>query len=274
MNPVRRQAVRGAALLLVLWLIVLLTALVGGFALAARTEHLQGQVLARGLEAREAARAGVEYAIVRATSDDERQRWSADGSEHRWAFGEAPVVVRIVDEQGKVDLNMAGADLIAALLRTLGSDGHEATQVAGAILDWRDADALTQPAGGAEAPAYAAAGRGHGPANAPMESVAEVEQVLGMTPALYARLAPFVTVYSGRAMPEPAFAPAQVLAAMGGGNLPGSLVAGNSGTYSIDSRASIRGRTAVLRVVVRSGGNGLPGSAWTALRWEEGASPR
>jgi general secretion pathway protein K len=261
--------------LLVLWLIVLLTALVGAFALAARTEHLQGQVLARGLEAREAARAGVEYAITRATSDDQRQRWVADGGEHQWAFGEAQVVVRIVDEQGKVDLNMAGADLIAALLRTLGSDGREATQVAGAILDWRDADELTQPAGGAEAPAYAEAGRGYGPANTPMESVAEVEQVLGMTPALYARLAPLVTVYSGLAMPAPAFAPAQVLAAMGGGNAPGpSLLAGNSGTYSIESRASIRGRTAVLRVVVRSGGNGLPGSAWTALRWEEGASPR
>ena len=52
------------------------------------------------------------------------------------------------------------------------------------------------------------------------------------------------------------------------------LVADNSGTYSIESRARIRGRTAVLRVVVRSGGNGLPGSAWTPLRWEEGASPR
>jgi general secretion pathway protein K len=52
------------------------------------------------------------------------------------------------------------------------------------------------------------------------------------------------------------------------------LVADNSGTYSIESRARVRGRTAVLRVVVRSGGNGLPGSAWTPLRWEEGASPR
>src|SRR5690606_7982998 len=57
---------RGAALLLVLWLVTLLAALVGTFALAARTEHLQGQVLARGLEAREAARAGIEYGIVRA----------------------------------------------------------------------------------------------------------------------------------------------------------------------------------------------------------------
>ena len=48
---------RGAALLLVLWLVAMLTALVGSFALAARTEHLQGQVLARGVEAQALARA-------------------------------------------------------------------------------------------------------------------------------------------------------------------------------------------------------------------------
>src|SRR3546814_9686982 len=86
-----------------------------------------------------------------------------------------------------------------------------------------------------------------------------------MTPDLYARLAPLVTVYSGLAVPDPARAPAQVRAAMGVGGEAPPLVAGNSGTYSIESRASIRGRTAVLRVVVRNGGNGLPGSAWTPL---------
>ena len=61
--PSRR--VGGAALLLVLWLIVLLTALVGGFAMVARVERLQGQVLVRGLAAHGAARAGVEYALTR-----------------------------------------------------------------------------------------------------------------------------------------------------------------------------------------------------------------
>ncbi|HWI24156.1 MAG TPA: type II secretion system minor pseudopilin GspK, partial [Lysobacter sp.] len=31
---------------------------------------------------------------------------------------------------------------------------------------------------------------------------------------------------------------------------------------------------ALLRVVVRTGGTGVPGSAYTPLRWEEGASSR
>src|SRR5690349_3596346 len=56
---------RGAALILVLWLIVLLTALIGGFALAARVEALQGRVLVRGLVASNAARAGLEYSLTR-----------------------------------------------------------------------------------------------------------------------------------------------------------------------------------------------------------------
>ena len=269
-----RARTRGVALLLVLWLVALLAATVGAFALAARTEQLQGQVLARGVAAREAARAGIEYAVARLGEQDPRRRWIADGREYRWRFGAAELALRIADEQGKVDLDMADASLIAALLRQAGSDPQEATRIAGAILDWRDADALTQPAGGAEAPEYAAAGRDYGPANAPFESVAEVEQVLGMTPALYARLAPFVTVYSGRAVPDPAFAPAPVRAAMGVTAVDPAVVAAGSGTYSIESRASVRGRAAVLRVVARLGGSGLPGSAWTPLRWEEGASPR
>jgi general secretion pathway protein K len=273
-NRHRRRRDRGVALLLVLWLVALLAATVGAFALSARTEQLQGQVLARGLEVRGAARAGLEYAIARLAETDEKRRWIPDGREYRWRFGDADVALRIVDEQGKVDLDMADAGLIASLLRQLGSDPQDAQRIAGAIVDWRDEDALTQPAGGAEAPEYAAAGRDYGPANAPFESVAEVEQVLGMTPALYARLAPLVTVYSGRAVPDPAYAPAAVRAATGLPPAPEGTVAGGSGTYSIESRASVRGRASVLRVVARIGGSGLPGSAWTPLRWEDGASPR
>jgi len=288
---------RGAALLLVLWLVALLTALVGGFALAARIEHLQGQVLSTGVAGVQAARAGMEYALTRVGTDEPRWRWLADGRPYDWKFGDADVQVRIVDEQGKIDLNMADAGLLAALFQAVGSDPDQAMQVATAIVDWRDPDTLTQAAGGAEDGDYAAAGRPYGAKDEPFESVAELLQVLGMTPQLYAKAAPHLTVFSGRERPDPAFASAEVLTAMGydaGGVvalrqawnpatgapppvLPTgeALVGSNSGTYSIESRARLRGgRTSVLRVVVRIGGNGLPGSAWTALRWEEGVSPR
>ena len=291
------RAGRGAALLLVLWLVALLTALIGAFALTAKTEGLQGRVLHRGLIASEVARAGIEYALTRTADADPARQWLPDGRPYTWQFGDAQVEIRLVDENGKVDLNQADPTLLTAFFQVLGLDQEQAARMSSAILDWRDPDSLTQANGGGEDEDYAAAERPYGAKDASFESVSELEQVLGMTPELYARAAPHLTVYSGRTRPDPAFATSEVLQAMGldpaqvmsrrrawnpgsgapAPMLPGGepLVSGNSGTYSIDSRARLReGREAVLRVVVRTGGTGVPGSAYTPLRWEEGASPR
>ena len=281
-----------------LWLIALLTPLLGAFALTAKIEGLQGRVLHRGVIAGEAARAGVEYALVRVADPDPRRQWRPDGRPYRWQFGDVQLDVAMVDENGKIDLNQADATLLSSLFQQVGGLAQaDAARLASAVLDWRDPDLLTQPEGGAEDPDYEAAERHYGAKDAPFESVAELEQVLGMTPALYAKVAPDLTVFSGRTRPDPAFASAGVLRAMGidadnvigrrrawdpsaGGPAPmleggEPLVSSGSGTYSIDSRARLRdGREAMLRVVVRAGGNGLPGSAYTPLRWEEGASPR
>lgn len=288
---------RGAALLLVLWLITLLTALVGGFALAARIEALQGRVLVGGLVAGNAARAGIEYALTRVELDDARRQWRPDGQPYTWHYAGADVEVRIVDESGKVDLNQADMTLLTELLRVLGSDQADAARLAAAIIDWRDTDPLTQAAGGAEDADYAAAGRAYGAKDGEFESIAELEQVLGFTPEIYARIEPHVTVFSGLPRPDGAFASAEVLDAMGldgqllveqrrrvdpvtGQPLPGGadalgLVGSRSGTYSVDSRARLAdGRETVVRAVVRTGGSAVPGMAYTVLRWEEGVTPR
>ena len=99
-------------------------------------------------------------------------------------------------------------------------------------------------------------------------------------------------MFSGRARPDPAFAAAEVLDAMGvdgaeivarrqrwdpASGLPAptladgsSLVGGSSGTYSIESRARLADRReAVVRAVVRAGST-LPGMAYTPLRWQAG----
>jgi len=185
-------------------------------------------------------------------------------------------------------LNQADAVLLSRLMQVLGQPPEVGDALAAAILDWRDGDALSQPVGGAEDDDYAAAGRDYGAKDAPFESIAELEQVLGMTPALYARLAPYLTLHSGRAQPDAVYAQAPVLLAMGldaeawlaqrqatsaAGNP--QLVATGSGTYSIESRARLAdGQEAVLRAVVRAGAGPVPGSAYTSLRWEEGASPQ
>ena len=277
---------RGAALLLVLWLIALLAALVGAFALTARTEHLQGRVLHRGAAAAEIARAGLEYAVARALDPSPDGRWLPDGRDYAWQFHGATLTLRIVDESGKVDLNAAPAPLLAALLVAAGAEAELAERVAGAIVDWRDVDDLGQPVGAAEDPQYAAAGLPYGAKDAPFQDVGELQQVLGMTPALYAAVAPHVTVYSAMPSPDPRYAGAVVLQALGidpqpvleqrqplpGVPAPVDLLGAGTGTYSIDSQARLAdGREASLRAVVRAGG-GAPGAAYMPLFWKEGAS--
>jgi general secretion pathway protein K len=117
---VRTQA--GAALLLVLWLLVLLIGLIAVFALGARTEGLQGRTLARGAAARYAAEAGVEVAAYHLQNPDGDARWVPDGRSIEFPFGGQRVQVRVVDESAKVDLNIAAPELLSALMQALGVD--------------------------------------------------------------------------------------------------------------------------------------------------------
>ncbi|WP_448674507.1 general secretion pathway protein GspK [Pseudoxanthomonas mexicana] len=282
------SGMRGAALLLVLWLVALLTALVGAYALTARIEALQGRVGSRGAIAQEIARAGMEYALVRVVDRNPETHWQPNGRAYAWRFDGHDVQVRIIDETGKVDLNQADVPLLSRLMQALGEPPDASDALAAAIVDWRDADDLGQPVGGAEDGDYAAAGRPYGAKDAPFETIAELEQVLGMTPDLYARLEPFLTLYSGRGQPDATYAQGPVLVAMGmdatawlaqreaaGAAGALQLVGTGSGTYSIESRARLAdGRETSLRTVVRAGASPVPGSAYTLLRWEEGASPQ
>lgn len=291
MTPPARQA--GAALLLVMWLIALLASLIGAFALSARVERLQERVLSRGVIAGEAARAGLEMALVRVADPDLHRRWVPDGRTYHWRYDGIPVDVQVTDEQGKVDINAADPSLLAALFKAVEVPGDQAARLASAMVDWRDADSLTQAQGGAEDPQYEEAGLPYGAKDAPFETIAEAEQVLGMTPAIFARVRDYLTVYTGQGTPDQAFAAAPVLTAMGldgdalvkarqaqkdatGAALdPAAMGGGGSGTYSIQSVARLReGRTAGIRGVVRTGGNGALGSAYTALDWEEGTTAR
>ncbi|HYG05907.1 MAG TPA: type II secretion system minor pseudopilin GspK [Stenotrophomonas sp.] len=279
---------RGVALVLVLWLIALLTALVGAFALTARVEAGQDSVLRGNARAQAVARAGLEYAVWRLRGPP-AARWKPDGRAYEWNFDAVPVTVRITDEGGKVDLNNASPALLTALLRAVDAEPGRAQAVAAAIVDWRDRDSLQAPAG-AEDPDYASAGLAYGAKDAPFESLGELRLVQGIDADLYRRLLPNVTIHAQRADPLPAFAPAPVLTALGldaatwmasrqAAPGPGAVAsdpaaaAMASGTYSIESRARLgEGREVVLRAVVRAGAPASRDSAYTVLQWEEGAA--
>ena len=82
-----------------------------------------------------------------------------------------------------------------------------------AILDFRDADELRH-ASGAEDPDYAAADLDHDAKDAPFQIVEELQQVYGMTREVYDQIAPALTVYSQRPVPDLNTAPPLVLEAV------------------------------------------------------------
>lgn len=291
-----RYTSRGAALLLVLWLLVLLTGLVSVFALTARTENLQGRFLERSTAARYAAEAGIELAVLRLYNTDKARQWVPDGRVNSFGFEGQQIQVQIVDETAKVDLNAANAQLLSDLMLALGIDTQKAAQISGAIVDFRDPDDLLNAVGGAEDPQYASAKLPYGAKDGPFETVSELQQVLGMDQALYQKLLPYVTIYTGSSRPDPRFASEPVLNALG---LPevkiaqilakrsakpdaqgvptslgeaASLVTPGTGTYSISSRAAYGdGTQAEINATVRLGANGV-GRLYMPLSWRVGGS--
>ena len=106
---------------------------------------------------------------------------------------------------------------LRARLRQFGVEAERASRIAKAIAAFRSASPGETGAAGRE---YAAAGRTYGPKNALFQSVLELDQVLGVDPALFRRLLPFVTVNSRQGGVDPRTAPPALLAALAGAALP------------------------------------------------------
>ncbi len=205
---------RGLALITVLWVMVLLSLIAASFARTSRTEVNLARNLIDNAEAEALAEAGVYRAILGLIEADPARPWRVDGTAYAWSYGGAEVRLAVQDEGGKLDLNAAPQRLLVGLLRSAGLAEPEAAAMADRIADFRDGDDLTR-VNGAEDPDYAEAGLAWGAKDAPFEAVAELQQVLGVSPELYARLAPALTLYAGRNPPFEPVAPPEVRAFYG-----------------------------------------------------------
>ncbi|WP_329742267.1 type II secretion system protein GspK [Dyella sp. A6] len=277
---------KGVALLVVMWACTLLAILLGGYAAMARTEGLQARYKFEQTGAHYDAQAGLMRAVYALQAANPADRWVADGRSYRFRFNGAQISVSITSETGKVDLNTASPHILTRLFRVAGEAPEQAAALAQAVVAWRSF-ALSSEQRRQRAEPYLAAGRSYGPRCGPFASVEELQMVLGMTPALYARIAPDLTIWSGRPRPDPATAPLLALASLPGMTLQharrliATRLAGQSGqpglavgggvTHSIRSVAVLAdGTRAVLRATIRTQG-GRPGSqGFAVLRWQEG----
>ncbi|MBV9655462.1 MAG: general secretion pathway protein GspK [Acetobacteraceae bacterium] len=190
-NPGRE---RGFALLIVLWTLVLLSLLVTHVAATGRREaEIAGNLRANA--GREAAVDGAVFESAFRALGGGGAAWAADGVKREITVGGHRVIVAVSDPANLVNLNTATGPLLRALLVAVGANEAEAGTLAAAIIDWRERG-RGPAATAAKRQRYLAAGLNYAPPEAPFRSVGELRLVVGVSPALLARLAPHVTVWS------------------------------------------------------------------------------
>jgi len=231
-----RRDERGWALISVLWV----TAMLAMMAAATQELTVTSVRTERRALTRAHLEADIDAAVVRAllALDDARSvsRWRIDGYPYPFLYDGVTMKVAIQDEDGKFDLNQADDDTLEPLFESVGVDSRTANIIADRIVEWRtevtsdDAHTLH---GGTDAD-YAAAGVPWRPRHGDFQTVSELNLVLGVTPALFERVRPALTVYSQSDSPDENLAPRVVLNALYPGN-PGQvekLLSARAGTFS------------------------------------------
>lgn len=235
---------RGAALLVVLWVLALLGTLLAG---VASLVHLQNrQALWQSQQARgiAIAEAGVALAVEALTRRDLRSRWPSDGRVQTQRFDDAELRITVRSERGKLDLNSAMSSDFARLFQACGADVGAARQLA-AQLDRRRA------------------------AETPLRMLEELRELPGMSQALYGCAEPYVTVWSGETRPLAELAAPLLARALNMAQARGIQSAVGQ-TFTITSRVRLSsGHDSRLRVTLMMNSTKEGARPYRVLRWQE-----
>ena len=185
----------GVALVIVLWVVLVLSLLISGFAFTMHVETQVASFARKELKAEMLARSGIEVARMELTLDQQSPTDAGfDALNQVWATNEEMYVnhelgdgiynVKITDEEAKIPINRATDLQLKRLLSLLGVDPFDGDVIVDSILDWIDADDLTK-LNGAESDYYQSLSPPYSAKNAPMDRVEELLLVRGVTPELF-----------------------------------------------------------------------------------------
>lgn len=269
---------RGAALIIVIWVVAFFSIVLAAFAFSMRTELDAARNFKEEAEAAEVARAGIEKAMVTLVNTGPNEiSGSMPPGPLEAPLGRGAYRVVIGDEEGKISLNRAPAEVLARLLQNTGvGDQHLVDTIVDSIQDWRDTDKFHR-LNGAEDEYYQSLPQPYHAKDGDFDTVEELLLVKGMTPQIlygnikdrerlallgqrnpgerhlgpgeYLGIRPFLTVYgSGQANPNTASF--EVLMALGPPDAARIIVDGRGQNQTGARQARVRPGsllTAVLR---------------------------
>ncbi|MBN0987536.1 type II secretion system minor pseudopilin [Amphritea pacifica] len=206
----------GVALLSVLWVVTILSLLAGSLVASQRSSTDTTRQWLEQAQARYAAEAAIHLTLYNLLSHQLQP-----SSENTEAIADEPPVYSgfklyntVYSEAGKADINQISDPLLRKIMQGVIDDPQLADTLTDRILDWRDGDELVR-LNGAERRDYLSANRPFLPTNQPFKSVSELQRVTGMTTALFLRLQPLITIYSGQNGIDMAAARPEMLTALG-----------------------------------------------------------
>ena len=230
----RRQ--QGMALIIVLWLIVLLSVMAAGHSRNVHTDTRLASRQVQVAQARGLAEAGINHVILEMLADNSTNEIPIDGTAFAIDVYGTPVTLAVRKANGLVDLNAASSDLLDAVLQAGGVEDGRRPALIDAILDWRDGDNLTH-LNGIEDKDYLAAGLPWTSRDDAFVSIDELKYLPGVDQGLFERMAPLVTVYSGRAGIDIENAPPILVATLAGEQIgPATQRVGGAGAANRRNR--------------------------------------
>jgi len=230
-NIYRKDKQQGIALILVLWIIAILSMMSLEFTYSMRTQLSITRNILDETKAYYLARAGFNLAIihllvynklrtlkrygkegeVQQTMETEELDWSwiGTGEPKEIDWQEGRLQIKISDEGGKLNINLASQLQLRKLLTITGVAGQERDIIVDSILDWRDTINLHR-LNGAEDDYYESLDPPYSCKDGYFDTIEELLYVRGVTPEIfygtggeegeseqpsYQGLAPYITVY-------------------------------------------------------------------------------
>ncbi len=193
---------KGIALFMVLWVLILLSAIATEFCFAMRTEVNMVRNFKEQTEAYYIALAGLNraiYELLRNESSPEKKKLLTDENEEtsetssRWRmntdipplpFAEGQFMVRIGNEAGKININTADEPLLKMMLNGFEIEEQEKSIIVDSIMDWRDENELHRM-NGAENDYYQSLPKPYDSKNADFDTIEELLMVRGITPEIF-----------------------------------------------------------------------------------------
>ncbi len=181
----------GVALILVMWVVLILSLLISGFAFTMHVETSVASYSRKRLQAEMLARSGVELARreliahllspTNNTFDARNQEWATNDEWYvNHELGDGTINVQVTDEESKLPVNRASPEQLKRLVTLLGVDDSDIDIIVDSIEDWIDADDLVR-LNGAEDEYYMSLSPPYHVKNAPVDRIEELLLVRGMT---------------------------------------------------------------------------------------------